>query len=52
MKVKLTVNPEQRAVVKLYQDAGFIVAGRMKKELRVGRRFYDELIMENMLQDF
>lgn len=49
VKVKLAVNPEQLAAVKLYKKAGFIAVGREKKELRVGRRFYDLLLMEAML---
>lgn len=49
VKVKLAVNPEQRAAVRLYEKMGFQVAGRLKKELKVGRRFYDELLMEKLL---
>lgn len=49
VKVKLTVNPKQKAAVKLYLNCGFKVVGRSKKELRVEGRFYDDLIMEKML---
>ena len=49
VKVKLVVNPEQRVAVKLYKKAGFVVAGRAKKELKVGRRFFDTLYMEKLL---
>jgi ribosomal protein S18 acetylase RimI-like enzyme len=49
VKVKLAVNPEQRAAVKMYRSAGFVVAGRLRKELKVGRRFFDELLMEKLL---
>lgn len=49
VKVKLAVNPEQLSAVKLYKSAGFVVVGRMKKELKVGRRFFDELLMEKYL---
>ena len=49
VKVKLAVNPEQRAAVKLYKKAGFVVTGRTKKELKVGRRFFDLLFMEKHL---
>ena len=48
VKVKLAVNPQQRAAVKLYERAGFVVAGRTRKELKVGRRFFDTLIMEKL----
>ncbi len=49
VKIKLTVNPEQRAAVKLYERAGFVVAGRLRKELKVGHRYFDELVMEKLL---
>jgi ribosomal protein S18 acetylase RimI-like enzyme len=49
VKVKLAVNPDQRAAVKLYKKAGFVVTGRTKKELKVGRRFFDMLFMEKHL---
>jgi ribosomal protein S18 acetylase RimI-like enzyme len=48
VKVRLAVNPEQRTAVRLYEKAGFVVAGRAKKELKVGRRFYDMLFMEKL----
>jgi ribosomal protein S18 acetylase RimI-like enzyme len=49
IKVKLAVNPTQKAAVKLYQSYGFKIAGKVKKELYIDGRFYDELIMEKML---
>jgi ribosomal protein S18 acetylase RimI-like enzyme len=49
LKVKLAVNPEQRAAVKLYKRAGFVGYGVSKKELKVGRRFFDMLYMEKHL---
>lgn len=49
IKLKLAVNPEQLAAVRLYEKAGFVPVGRMKKELRIGRRFFDEIIMEKLL---
>ena len=49
VKVRLYVNPEQRAAVRLYRKAGFVVTGRLEKELKVGRRFYSMLCMEKML---
>ncbi len=48
-KVKLTVNPEQKVAVKLYEKYGFELVGRSKKELKVNDKFYDELIMEKFL---
>jgi len=48
VKVKLSVNPEQLAAVKMYGRAGFEVAGRMRKEVKIGRRYYDMLVMEKL----
>jgi len=49
LKIKLTVNPKQKAALKLYQNYGFKIVGKLKKELYIGGRFYDELIMEKIL---
>jgi ribosomal protein S18 acetylase RimI-like enzyme len=49
VKVELAVNPEQRAAVRMYEKAGFVVVGRGTKEIRVGRRFFDMLYMEKLL---
>lgn len=49
VKVKLSVNFEQKAAIKLYQNFGFKIVGQLKKELYVECRFYDELIMEKLL---
>jgi ribosomal protein S18 acetylase RimI-like enzyme len=49
VKVRLAVNPEQRAAVNMYKKAGFVAAGRRKKELKIGRRFFDMLLMEKLL---
>ena len=43
------VNLEQAAAVRRSKGMGFVVAGQMKKEIKVGEQFYDELIMEKML---
>src|SRR5208282_543936 len=48
VKVKLAVNPAQRSAVKLYKKAGFVVTGRARKELKVGRKFFDMLYMEKL----
>jgi len=48
-KIKLAVNPEQIAAVKLYEKYGFEVVGRLKKEHKVDDKFYDELVMEKLL---
>lgn len=49
VKVKLAVNPEQRVALKMYRKAGFVVTGKVEKELKVGGRFYGMLFMEKML---
>ncbi len=48
VKVKLQVNAEQIAAVALYEYAGFTTIGRAERELYVGERFYDELLMEKL----
>jgi ribosomal protein S18 acetylase RimI-like enzyme len=48
-KIKLTVNPEQSSAVRLYERFGFESVGRLKTELKVHGRFYDEIIMEKLL---
>jgi len=45
-KIELTVNPEQKAAVRLYEKCGFELVGRLKKKLKINDKFYDELIME------
>ena len=50
IKIKLKVNPKQKAAVNLYMKFGFTVAGRLKKELIVNSRFYDDLIMEKIIR--
>ena len=48
-KVQLMVNQEQEVAVELYKRIGFIVVGKLKKEIKVNDVFYDELVMEKML---
>ena len=48
-KIKVTVNPEKKAAVKLYDKYGFEIVGRLKNELKVNGKFYDGLIMEKYL---
>ncbi|MDG6985251.1 MAG: GNAT family N-acetyltransferase [Nitrososphaerota archaeon] len=49
VKVQLGVVPQMRAAVALYRSAGFRTVGRAKKEIKVGRRYYDMLTMEKLL---
>ncbi len=50
VKIKLTVNPEQKAAVGLYRGSGFVEVGRLRRELRVDGRYYDELMMEKHIR--
>ena len=49
VKVKLMVNPLQKAAVHLYQSHGFEIVGTLRKEMYVNGKFYDELIMEKLV---
>ncbi len=46
VKIKLSVNTEQTAAVKLYEKHGFKVVGNQEKEFYFNDRFYDDLLME------
>jgi ribosomal protein S18 acetylase RimI-like enzyme len=48
-KIRLSVNPEQRAAVKLYEKYGFETVGKLLREYNIDNKFYDELIMEKLL---
>ncbi len=48
VKARLYVNSEQRTAINLYKRAGFVVRGELKKELKVGGKFFDMLILEKM----
>ena len=49
VKIQLMVNPKQKAALALYKSLGFVAVGKMKKEIKVGKEFYDELFMERLL---
>lgn len=49
MKVKLEANAEQLAAIGVYKRAGFVVAGKFEKDMKVGRRFYARVFMEKIL---
>ncbi len=48
-KIKLTVNSEQKAALKLYESCGFKVVGKLGKELSVKGKLYDEFVMEKFI---
>ena len=45
-KINLTVNPLQKAAVKLYESFGFKKAGTLHKEVLINGIYYDEDLME------
>jgi RimJ/RimL family protein N-acetyltransferase len=49
-KIKLAVNSEQQAAIKLYKKFGFEIVGKLEKELFVDGQYYDELMMERHLR--
>jgi ribosomal protein S18 acetylase RimI-like enzyme len=49
VKVRLSVNPEQKIDMRLYRRHGFKIVARLKKELLINGRFHDEVIMEKFL---
>jgi ribosomal protein S18 acetylase RimI-like enzyme len=49
VKIKIAVNPVQKAALKLYKNFGFYIVGQSKKALSIEGKFYDELIMEKLL---
>jgi len=50
LKVRLYVNSRQRAAVGLYEKAGFVVVGRLEREMKVGGRLYAMFVMEKALR--
>ena len=45
-KVSLCVNSPQICAVNLYKKYGFEVVGKLKNEIKVNDKFYDQLLME------
>jgi ribosomal protein S18 acetylase RimI-like enzyme len=50
IKVRLYVNSQQRSAVRVYEKAGFAVVGTLEREMRIGRRYYEMLIMEKRIR--
>ena len=48
-KVKLSVVTTQTPAINLYKKFGFKIIAKLKKEVRVGKKYYDEYIMEKNL---
>ena len=49
-KIRLYVNSQQHSALKMYEKAGFVVVGRLDKEMKVGARFYTMLVMEKRIR--
>jgi ribosomal protein S18 acetylase RimI-like enzyme len=49
IKVRLSVNPEQKKALRLYRKYGFKPVGLLKKELLIEGCFYDEILMEKFV---
>jgi ribosomal protein S18 acetylase RimI-like enzyme len=50
IKVRLYVNSQQRAALKMYQKVGFEVVGTLEREMKVGNRSYTMLVMEKKIR--
>ncbi len=48
-KVKIGVNPIQKAALTLYKSLGFKEVGTFKDELKVDGKYYDEIVLEKFL---
>ena len=48
-KINISVNPEQKFAVKLYNKHGFKSAGLFKDAMLVAGQFYDEIPMEKFI---
>lgn len=49
-KIKLGVNADNIAAIKLYESCGLKVVGRLEKELKFGDQYRDEILMEKMIR--
>lgn len=48
-KIKLGVNIKNAPAMKLYKSCGLKVVGRLEKELKFGKKYYDELLLEKII---
>ena len=49
LKIDLCVNSKQKAAAKLYKKCGFKIVGKLKRDLFVNGKFYDEILMEKFI---
>jgi ribosomal protein S18 acetylase RimI-like enzyme len=48
-KIKIQAAKINMAAIGMYQKFGFEIVGTLKKEVKVGGRYYDDLLMEKMV---
>lgn len=48
-KIKLSVNANNRTAISLYSKLGFVVEGHFKKEIKVGKKYFDTLEMAKFI---
>jgi ribosomal protein S18 acetylase RimI-like enzyme len=48
-KVKLQVVTQQNSAIHLYKKMGFKIVGKLKKDLKIRKNYYDSYIMERFL---
>ncbi len=48
-KIKLGVNAQNLPALKLYQNCGLKIVGKLEKELKFGNKYCDEIMMEMMI---
>ena len=48
-KIKLAVNPIQKEAFNLYKALGFEEVGKHKNELKIGDKYYDEILLEKLI---
>jgi ribosomal protein S18 acetylase RimI-like enzyme len=49
LKIKLIVSPYNQKAFLIYKHLGFQIVGRLKKEIRVGNVFRDDILMEKLI---
>lgn len=49
-KITLGVNSEMEAAIHLYSKSGFTISGRLVKELKINGDFFDEFVMEKLIE--
>jgi ribosomal protein S18 acetylase RimI-like enzyme len=50
VKISLMMNVPQKNALSIYEKYGFKIVGTLEKEMRIGNQFFDEYIMELLIQ--